>query len=305
MDLQPLFDDGDERVGGDYGPNLRFHGVLSRAVELLDPKMLLDPLEWWCDLPSALVQLGDRKGLQDEVLRQEHGPLAGLGVVERKATQRCLEVLAGIEAAQNNCLVADPSGTASYGTRRATVTLQIRLATGHEDSTARMKPIEPREIEVYPVHDVKGRGFRQELVGNADAVHLAVADVDKCRNIAAHFEQRVQLHGNYRRVKQRRAGDGKTKIDSRCVQHVDRLFGIHAKRLVKVQLSSRRNRAQCERRIDTPVARLVRIRERAARKGTSYFHMIKLVVLRLETRVDVSNALAVGELCDGGAEKML
>ena len=62
MDLQSLFDDGDEYVGRDRGPDLRLHGVFRRAVELLDPQMLFDPLEEEFDLPTAAIQFGDRQG---------------------------------------------------------------------------------------------------------------------------------------------------------------------------------------------------------------------------------------------------
>ena len=94
MDVQSLFDDGDEHVDRDGGPDLRLHGVLCRAVELLDPKMLLDPLEEQLHLPTAAIQLGDRQGGQDEVVGQEDQPLAGLRIVESDAPQRRLEVLA-------------------------------------------------------------------------------------------------------------------------------------------------------------------------------------------------------------------
>ncbi len=142
MNLQPLFYDGDEHVGRDRGSDLRLHGVLARAVELLDPKMLLDPFEEEFDLPSAAVQLGNRQCWQDEVVRQEHEPLAGLRVVEPNAMQRRLEVLAGVEAGQDDRLVADQSGTAIHGTRIATLSLQVRLAAGHEEAAGRMKPAE-------------------------------------------------------------------------------------------------------------------------------------------------------------------
>ena len=59
------FDDGDERIGRDRGPDLRLHGLLGRAVELLDPNIPLDPLEGDLDLPAAAVQLGDRHSWQD------------------------------------------------------------------------------------------------------------------------------------------------------------------------------------------------------------------------------------------------
>ena len=122
-----------------------------------------------------------------------------------------------------------------------------------------------------------------------------------CREI----EQRVQLHGSLRRAKRRPGKDRKTKIDRRGVERVDGLVQIHAERLVDIQLPSHRNQALRERCIDTPVAHLVRICERAARNPTSYPHVIALVALRPQARLDVAKTLAVGELREGQAEKLL
>src|SRR5665213_1070018 len=107
-------------------------------------------------------------------------------------------------------------------------------------------------------------------------------------------------------VRKRRPGeDRETKIDGRGIQRVDRLVQIHAKGLVDIQLASHRNQALSERGIDTPVAHLIRIRERAARNPTAYSHVIELVALRPQARLDVPKALAVGELREGQAEKLL
>ena len=40
-----LLDDGNQDIDGNRDPDLRLHRVVGRAVELFDPKMLLDPFE--------------------------------------------------------------------------------------------------------------------------------------------------------------------------------------------------------------------------------------------------------------------
>ena len=305
MDLQSLFDDGDEHVRRDRGPDLRFHGVLGRAVELLDPKMLLDPLEEQLHLPSAAVQLGNRQCWQDEVVRQEHEPPAGLRVVEPNASQWRLEVLAGVEAGQDDRLVADEPGTPIHGTRIATLSFQVQLPADDEEAAGAMKPKNPLEIQVSPIHDVEGTGLRQQLIEDVDVMHLAVADVDKCRDIASKIEQLVELHGTLRRATWCPGKDRETQIDRRGVQRVDRLFQIHAKRLVDVQLPSHGNQSLRKRCVDTPAAHLVRLRESPARNPTAFPHVIELVALRPQAYLDVPKALAVGVLREREAEKLL
>jgi len=50
-----LLDDGNEHVGGHGAPDLRLHGVLSRAKKSLDAQVLLELLEEQLDQPAILV----------------------------------------------------------------------------------------------------------------------------------------------------------------------------------------------------------------------------------------------------------
>ena len=96
-----LLDDGDEDVDRDGNPDLRLHRVLRRAVELLDPKMLLDPLEEeFRHLPAAFVERADGGGRKRQVVGDEDQRLAGLGVLEADAPQKFGVILTGVEAAR-------------------------------------------------------------------------------------------------------------------------------------------------------------------------------------------------------------
>ena len=96
--MKLLLDDGDEHVGGHGAPDLRLHGVLAVAEELLDAQVLLDPLEEQLDLPAALVQRGDRQRRQGRVVGQEDQRLARLGILEADAPQVLGQLLAARRA---------------------------------------------------------------------------------------------------------------------------------------------------------------------------------------------------------------
>ena len=86
--MEALLDDGGEDIDRDGNPDLRFHRVFRRTMELLDPKMELDPLEEELHLPAAFVERadgGDRKG---EVVGDEHQRLIGFGVLEADAPRK-------------------------------------------------------------------------------------------------------------------------------------------------------------------------------------------------------------------------
>ena len=67
--------------------DLGLHGMLARAIERLDPQVLLDPFEEQLDLPAAPVDLGNCKCGQSEVVGQKGEPLLGNGVSVADAAQ--------------------------------------------------------------------------------------------------------------------------------------------------------------------------------------------------------------------------
>ena len=83
--MKLLLDDGDEHIGGHGAPDLRLHGVLAGAQQLLGARILLYPLEEQFDLPAALVQRADRQRWQNGVVSQEDEDLAGRSVLEPDA----------------------------------------------------------------------------------------------------------------------------------------------------------------------------------------------------------------------------
>jgi len=67
---------------------LRLHGVLAGTVKLLDPQVLLDPLEEQLDLPTRLVDAGDGQRREREIVGQKLESLVRLGVKVADPPQR-------------------------------------------------------------------------------------------------------------------------------------------------------------------------------------------------------------------------
>ena len=70
--IEAFLDDRDEHIDRDGDPDLGFHGILRGAIELLDAKMLLDPLEEQLDLPAAFVKRADGQRGQIELVAQKN-----------------------------------------------------------------------------------------------------------------------------------------------------------------------------------------------------------------------------------------
>jgi hypothetical protein len=57
--LKLLAHNGHQHVNADGNPDLRLDSVVGRAEKVLDPQVLLDPLEEQFYPPAAFVELGD------------------------------------------------------------------------------------------------------------------------------------------------------------------------------------------------------------------------------------------------------
>lgn len=98
---------------------------------------------------------------------------------------------------------------------------------------------------------------------------------------------------------------GETEVDDGGVEGVDRVRHVDAERLVDIQFAGRGNEALGEVGIDAPVPRLVGVRERRARDARANPHVIQLGLYRAKTGFDIAEALAISELRERHAEKLI
>jgi hypothetical protein len=86
--MQTLFQNGDEQIAGDGGPDLAVQGVRAGAVKGFDAQMLFDPFEEQFDLPAATIELGNGQGWHGEVVGQEDQCPAGFWITIADAALR-------------------------------------------------------------------------------------------------------------------------------------------------------------------------------------------------------------------------
>src|SRR5882762_2411718 len=153
--------------------------------ELLDPQMLLDPLEEQLDLPSALVEGADGRGRQTELIGEEHQGFPRLGIAQPDAPQVLGVMLAGVVTVERDGLIADDPRRPVGRGRIDAMGIHVRFGAGDEEGAGEMQPMEAGEIDVAAIHDVDGARFREQQVESVDVVQLAVRNVDEARDVAA------------------------------------------------------------------------------------------------------------------------
>ncbi len=195
---------------------------------------------------------------------------------------------------EDDRLIADQTGGSIHGIGVATLDLEVGLAASHEEAAGLMNPMESLEIEIAPIHDVKRTGLGDQLIEDMNLVHLAIADVEEGRDIAAQIEQRVQfdrsLGGTERCPRKYR----QAQIDGGCIQGVDGVCQIDAKRFVPVKRSSHAHQALSVIGVDAPVAHGVGISQSIACNHRSNSEMIELGTLCSQTSLEIAQALTIG-----------
>jgi len=174
-----------------------------------------------------------------------------------------------------------------------------------EEAARLVQVIQPLEVEIPPIHHVVSPGLRQQQVEHVDFVHLAVGDMNKAGNIPAQIEQRVQLDGGLRRPERCPRKNRQAQIDRRRVERVNRFRQIHPEGFLGIQAARDTDQALGEARVDTPIAGRIGVGERVARDIAANPQVIELRRLRSKARLDISQALSVGQLREGHAQVLV
>lgn len=168
-----------------------------------------------------------------------------------------------------------------------------------------MEAVEPLEIEVAAIHHVEGARLGNEHVEDVDIVQFAVGDVNEARDSAAQVEQRVQFYRRFGFAKLGPRKQRQAQVDGGGIQGVDRLGEIHCKRLLSIQPACGADKRVGELGINAPVARLVGVGQGAAAHVATQPQVIEFGGLRAQTRLDVAQAFAVGQLCKSHRQKLV
>lgn len=220
VQLQVFLHDGHEHIDADRDPDLRLHRVGRRAVERLDPQVLLDPFEEQFHLPATLVELGDGHGREREAVREEDEPLAGLGIDIADTPERIRILSRGLWTGQHDGLIAaKPSGLVDRSGEAAS-RREIALGAHHEECAALSDRIQASEVEVAAIHDVEGPWLREQQVEDGDIVRGAVGQVNERGNVATQVEQRMEFHGRLALAEARRGKQRQAQVDHGRVEDI-------------------------------------------------------------------------------------
>lgn len=300
-----LIENGHQQVGAHRDPYLGLHGVLAGAVEGLDPEVLLDPFEEQLDLPAGLVDLRHHDGVELEIVGEENQGLSGIGIHVADAPQSGSVGFLGSRAVEADGLVGPQSGRLVYRSRLPDVEAHVRLRPDHEVSLGRIDAGETPEVEVPPVHDVEGAWLQSDPIQGVHVVDPSLGDRHEGGDRAPEVDHGVDLHCRLRSAEPRPREQGHAKVHDRGVQGVDSLVDLLDVSLLRIQFPRLPDEDSGELEVDAPVSTLVGVGEIAPGDRPAYTHRVEKLGLRAKARLDVAQALPVGELGEKHAQELV
>ena len=189
--------------------------------------------------------------------------------------------------------------------RKQPTEAEVLACPGDKERPLQAPAIEPFEIQISAIHDVKRARFGSEQIENVHIVDLGSGHPHKGRNGAAQVEQGMQFQGVLGAFVARPGKQGHAHIDDGRIQRVHGVGQIQSQFLVNIERPRLPDEDVGEIRIDSPVARFVGIGQGAARDRAANPQVVQPTFLRAQASHDVAQALAEGQLGKGHAEKMV
>ena len=306
LQMQTLLGNSDQDISAHRNPDLRLDGVLAGAQECLDAQVLLDPLEEQLHFPALTVKVGNKFGVERKVVGQKRNALAQL-VFDHHPAQRCWIVFAGVEHCEHTDLVAhDMGGAAIDGPGVAPLELCVALGASYKEALGLMNNVQPLEVQIPPVEQVKRSSLDHQIVQHIDLVGLAIGDVNKAGNTAMQVQQSVQFDSGLGRAERCPRVQRQTQIDSCGIERVDRGVQIDAQRLLGIQRSGHANQMLGKVGIDLPRPGCIRVSQRVARNcGAAKPHVVQAPGLCTQIDLYVAQGLPVGQLGKSHGEELI
>lgn len=267
--------------------------------------MLLDPFEKQLDLPSAPIKVADGLGRDLEVVGQKDQSLSGLRVFQSNPSERARVALSRVKPGQGNFLIANqPEGLVDR-LRSDPFELQRLLGARYKECTGLVDREKSLEVYLGAVHDVEGAWFGSEQIQDVDIVQQAVGNQHKRWDCAFEIEQGMDFDGHLRFPEVGPRKQRQTQADGGGVQSIDGPVQIQSEIVVGIQATGGSDQRLGKLGIDAPIPSLVRIGKVGASDVATQTHVVQLGRLGLKASGDIPQALPIGQLRKGHAQKLV
>jgi len=300
-----LLDDRDKRINRHGDPDLRSHRVLRRPIKRLDAKILLDPAEKQFDAPAEFVELGDRQRRLKKVVGQKREVTLILSIEKSDPPQRLGIFDFRTGAGQDDGLVGSQVHGFIGRSRQDPPRLKIRLGPDDEKHAVLVKGVEPAEVQIAAIQDVKSAGLEGHFVEDPDIMRFPFCHLDKSGDRAPQVEKRMELDGALALAE---LGPGKKRqaqIDRRGIEGEDRFLELQTDVFLAIKPTRLVDKDVGEVGVDSPIAGFVGVGQIASRNAAPNAHVVKPILHGQKTSFDIAEAFPVGQLGESQAQELI
>jgi len=305
LEREALLDDRCEHINRDGNPNLCLHRILRSPIKCLNSQVLFDPAKKQLHLPAALVKRRDGQRRKDKIIGQKSQISLVVPVVESDAAELVGISVVGIEAGEDDCLVADQIRGFIHRPGVQPAGLKIGLSADDEKGFILMDGVEVGEIKIAAVKDIETAGLGDELIQDPDVMNFSSCNLDKRGDRAPQIQKSMELDGGLVFPEDGPGEKRKTKIDRCGVEGINRLLEFEPENIVGIKIASLMDQNLSEIGINAPVASFVGVGQRVPRNVASNSHVIKSIPHRTQTGADVAKAFPESQLSEGHIQELI
>lgn len=290
-----LIETGHQEVNAECDPDLGAHGVFSCAKERFDAQVLFDPLEEEFDLPAALVDRGNGKSGEIEMVCKEDQGFPGFRIDITDTAKPTGIVPFSFFGFKANGLVAPQAGRFIDRSRFEDIETSVAFGADHEIRTGRLDSEQSGEIEITTIKNVDASGVVVDLVHEVDVVDRTVGDPHEYRDWSGQIDLSVKLDRRFGGSEMRPGKDRQAQVDGGSINGINHLVEIEPVGVAGIQPSSFADENLSECFVNAPVPMLVRVSEVRSSDIASDAHCVA-VGATPQASFDITKALAESNL---------
>ena len=299
-----LIETGHQKVNAECDPDLGAHGVFSCSKERFDAQVLFDPLEEEFDLPAALVDRGNGKSREIEMVCKEDQGFPGFRIDKTDTAQPTGIVPFSFFGFKANGLVAPQAGSFIHRPRFEDIETSVDFGADHEIRTGHLDSEQSGEIEITTIKNVDASRVVVDLVHEVDVVDRTVCDPHEYRDWSGQIDLSVKLDRRLGGSEMRPGEDRQTQVDGGSVDGINHLVEIESVGVTGIQPPRLADENLSECFINAPVPMLVRVSEVCSSDVASDTHCVA-VGATPQTSFDIAKALTERDLRKGHREKLI
>ena len=299
-----LIETGYQKVNAECDPDLSAHGVFSCAKERFDAQILFDPLEEEFDLPAALVDRGNGKGGEIEMVCKEDQGFPGFRIDKTDTAQPTGIVPFSFFGFKANGLVAPQAGHFIDRPRFENIETRVLFGANNEIRAGRLDSEQSGEIEIATIKNVDASRVVINLIHEVNVVDRTVGDPHEYGDWASEIDLSVKLDRRFGGSKMRPRKDRQAQIDGGSINGINHLVEIKSVGVTDIQPSRLTNENLSECFVNAPVPMLVRVSQIRSSNVTSNAHSIS-VSATSEAGFNVAETLPESDLCEGHRDELV